>query len=291
MAYELTYFYHEKKPEGGYNTEEKKELKKKIGNGFEEVSLEAVASAIIKQLARRDIWVVDVEVSEYTKKKVSFKESNDGSGIVLKNKKFSLDHSSALVATDLSVDLIEEAPAAPAPTNGVNLVHALQKKGKAGGVNLVEPPVNPNRVMFWATFEPHPFTQEARSKGLKFTVGKRYPVHRQTEGELGNTFHMTDDTKKIVKVDEKYFSVAGAGLVGDDEVEGGFSQQSTGEPEPKLAYWSHMKGDAGGGGGVPQLRGNGKSLKNIPEEYKNIPLDDGSIPDSYFNVPDIRKKR
>jgi hypothetical protein len=286
MAYELTYFYHERKPEGGYNIDEKKELKKKIGNGFEEVPLESVALAIIKQLARRDIWVVDVEVSEYTKKKVSFKESNDGSGIILKNKKFSFDHSSALVATDLSVDVLDEVPAAQ--PNGSNLVHALQKEaGKAGGINLIEPPINPNRVIFWVTFEPHPFTQEARSKGLKFTVGKRYPVHRQTEGELGNIFHITDDTKKIVKVDEKYFSVAGAGLIGDDEVKGGFSQQYIEEPEPKLAYWSHMKGDTG----VPQLRDNSKSFNKISEEYKNIPLDDGSIPDSYFDVPDIRKKR
>jgi hypothetical protein len=288
MAFELTYFYHEKKPEGGgYNTEEKKELKKKIGNNFEEIPLEQVATAIIKQLARRDIWVVDVEVNEYTKKPVSFKESNDGSGIVLKGKKFSLDHSASLVAVDVSVDLEE---ASQVPSSGMNLVAAAQKKqsSKPGGVNLVEPPVNPNRVMFWATFEPHPFTQEARSKGLKFSVGKKYPVHRQKDGPAGQTLYITDDAKKIVQVDEKYFSVAGAGLVGDDEVEGGFQQQDHGEPEPKLAYWSHMKGDSGGNG-VPQLRG--KSLKNIPDQYKDIPLDDGSIPDSYFNVPDIRKKR
>lgn len=289
MAYELTYFYHEKKPEGGYNTEERKELKKKVGNGFDDIPLEQVAGAIIKQLARRDIWVVDVEVSEYTKKPVSFKESTDGLGIVLKNKKFSLDHSATLVAQDISVDLVPEQAA---PTSSTALVKK-QVKGNAG-LNLVEPPVNPNRIMYWAQFEPHPFTQEARTKGLKFTVGKKYPVHRAKENEngVGQIFYVTDDVKKMVQVDEKYFQVAGAGLVGDDEVEGGFSPQGPPENEPKLAYWSHMKG-----GEAPQLRngnGNGsggKTMKDIPEQYRNIPLDDGSIPDSYFNVPDIRKKK
>lgn len=283
MAYELTYFYHEKKPEGGgYNTEEKKELKKKIGNNFEEVPLEQVASAIIKQLARRDIWVIDVEVAEYTKKPVSFKESNDGSGIVLKNKKFSLDHSATLVAQDLSVDLVPEE----APSNGVALVQRKQQAKGQTGLNLVEPPVNPNRVMYWAQFEPHPFTQEARAKGLKFTVGKKYPVHRAKDGVAGQILYLTDDTKKMVQVDEKYFSVAGAGLVGENEVEGGFGTQSPIQDEPKLLHWGQSDN-----GNVPQLRGSNKGIKDIPDQYKNIPLDDGSIPDSFFNVPDIRKKK
>lgn len=53
------------------------------------------------QLARRDIFVSGVEVFELSKKPISFRES-DG-GVVIKNKKFTFDHSVGFSVQDLSV--------------------------------------------------------------------------------------------------------------------------------------------------------------------------------------------
>ena len=90
MGFECCYYYHEK-VDGDYNREETKTFRKKVGDPFDEVPLEKLAASIIAQMARRDIWIVNVEIFELSKKQVSFKESKGG--IVIKNKKFSFDGS------------------------------------------------------------------------------------------------------------------------------------------------------------------------------------------------------
>ena len=88
MGYEVKYHYHDK-TESGYDTDDVKIFTKRVGKSFEDASLGAVASAIIRQLARRDIWVVNVEIVEFVKKEISFRESKGG--IVIKNRKFNFD--------------------------------------------------------------------------------------------------------------------------------------------------------------------------------------------------------
>ena len=51
VGYEIIYSYHEKQ-DGNYNKEETKTLKKKVGDPFEDVSLETLASSVMGQLAR-----------------------------------------------------------------------------------------------------------------------------------------------------------------------------------------------------------------------------------------------
>jgi hypothetical protein len=75
MGYEITYSYHEKADEG-YNKEETKSKKKKVGDPFEDVPLEKLASEIIKLMARRDIFVVGFEIFELAKKEVTFRETS-----------------------------------------------------------------------------------------------------------------------------------------------------------------------------------------------------------------------
>jgi hypothetical protein len=89
MGFEITYKFHEKLEEGGYDKEKVKELKKEIGEPFEDIPLQKLAAAIMLQLARRDVWVIDVEVTEVVRKKIKFKEVEGG--ISLKNKKFTLE--------------------------------------------------------------------------------------------------------------------------------------------------------------------------------------------------------
>ena len=86
MGYEVVYFFHPRDEEGNYQKNETKELKKKVGDAFEDVPLEKLASVVMSQLARRDIWVFDVKIQELVKKEISFKETKGG--IVIKNKKF-----------------------------------------------------------------------------------------------------------------------------------------------------------------------------------------------------------
>ena len=63
---------------------------------LEDVPVEKLANAILLQLARRDIMVFDVDISEFVKRKVSFKETKGG--ILIKNKRFMLDGTVEVVA-------------------------------------------------------------------------------------------------------------------------------------------------------------------------------------------------
>ena len=87
MGFECCYYYHEK-VDGDYNKEETKTFKKKVGDPFDDVPLEKLAASIMAQMARRDIWIVNVEIFELSKKPVNFKESKGG--IVIKTKSFLL---------------------------------------------------------------------------------------------------------------------------------------------------------------------------------------------------------
>jgi len=68
MGYEVIYHYKEKL--NGEFSEETKTYKKRIGDPYEELPPEKLASVIFGQLARRDIYVKDVEIYEITKKKI-----------------------------------------------------------------------------------------------------------------------------------------------------------------------------------------------------------------------------
>ena len=88
MGYELIFHYKEAESPGVYK-DEIKNKSYKIGKVTEDVGLDVLAGKILAQLARRSILIVDVEIYEYAKKKLNYRETNDG--IVLKNKKFSFD--------------------------------------------------------------------------------------------------------------------------------------------------------------------------------------------------------
>src|SRR4051812_34990904 len=103
MGFEVIYTFHERLESAGYNTEEKKTMKKRVGDPFEEVDLDKCAGAILAQLARRDIWVTDVEVFELSKKKVTFREAKGA--VILKNKKYQMDGATAAIVGE-----IQEAP-------------------------------------------------------------------------------------------------------------------------------------------------------------------------------------
>jgi hypothetical protein len=300
MGYEVTYIYHER-VDGKYNTEEKKELKKKIGSPMDETPLEQLAAAVLAQMARRDILVVDVEIKEFTKRNISFKQSNDGNSILIKGKKFGLDQSAALVAQGGLTESFEEESEVsdeaenfsqnfaqvkvtmPVSIDPFKPVVVPGKKPVVAGGNLApEAPVNKNKVMFWVEYEPNDRQiVVARQKKYRLTQSKRYPVHRATPNDLGGQeIYISDDAGQVLKISEDYFSVVGKGLVGDDEV--GFSEPRGVGPKPRLMYEGQMRADPG----VPEVR----APRQIPEHLKHIPIDgqDVGIPDQLFAVPVLR---
>lgn len=207
MGFEVTFKYHERKEKGGYNTEETKELSREIGKPFEEVSLEKLAAAIMMQMARRDIWVVDCDIVELTRKKVSFRET-DG-GVVIKNKKFTLD----TIANEVKCeDLAPQVVDVPQTVT--------QQPVKATQVQQTEPPPGqlgaPQRM---EAYDPDP--QLARLNLVKgFTPGKRYPIFKEMrdprEGQMGRALPMlyltVDDSGKQRRVPQDYFVPVTAGL-------------------------------------------------------------------------------
>ena len=83
----------------------------------------------------------------------------------------------------------------------------------------------------------------------------------------------TDDTGKVVIVEDKFFVNAGVGLFGDKELD--FSGNSR-KPmnQSKLLY-------------EDELRVESSNL----QRNSNIPIDNGMIPDNYLQVPDLRANR
>jgi len=276
LGFEVVFEYHERKVDGSYDTQNRLELKKKVGNGCDDTPLEKLAASVLSQLARRDIWVVDVKVVEFVRKEVNFKESKDGRGIVLKNKKFSFDGSVGLV-----VDEVQDAePELAAAMNSVAVVPAV--KAKVTGGNLAPIVVNQSRVLFKVTYDPEGRNRiEADSQGFKLTFGKKYSVHRQHEnplgGHFGNILTISDDANKPIEVDEKYFTVVGAGLMGGEE----FNRDFQRDKEPRLSYDN--------GRGQAQSGSRRLSRENIPEQFRHIPIEGEEMADdSFMEMPELR---
>jgi len=227
MGYEVVYRYHEEMDDGGYNKEEVKEMSRKIGEPFEDVSLETLAQKIMAQMARRDIWVLpEVEIYELKKQKVNFKPCKGG--VVIKNKKFFLDNdNNQLVCQDISE--VQSQPqsqpqqmalvpqnAALAPHN--NLPVNMQQQGMAKrpikfvvlDADGATQDINGDRV---------PVSMAVKRAGLQFRAGQRYPVFQEMDDprdkrvdkfghptlDRKKVYMMLDDNKRDVMVSQDYF--------------------------------------------------------------------------------------
>lgn len=300
MGFEITYVYHPRKEEGGYNTEIKDEKTVKVGKPFDDTPLEKCAAAIMMQLARRDIWVVDVKVYELVKSEISFKESVDGKGILLKNKKYSLGSTAEAMAEDLVEETPPQILALPQgvqphellapPRNDLDDLYSATKPVPIR--KLPTPPVNQNKVLYHVYYEPEiVYLNEAKRLNLKFSADRKYPVHQivpHPSGNLGmQKIVVTDDTGKPITVDEKFFTSAGRGLLADEQL--GFSGSSGRQAnKKKLMYENELVLDS------PQdipPTGYKQIRKPNGAASAGIPVDDGSIPAEMMAVPDLRPGR
>lgn len=209
MGYEVVFSYKESGEKPGEYSEEVKKKTCRIGKTTEDVPLEDLAGKIMSQLARRNILIVDVEIYEYAKKRLSYRESSDG--IVIKNKKFGFA-SGVVVETEGFDESDEEEDFKPIPSVSKELA---DKSCPIAAKNLAKPQ---RRALRHEAYEPEPLAEfKAKQKGLKFTVGKRYPIY--SESSMGTTivYKTTDDSGRDVDVSSEYFVALGTGLVAQDD--------------------------------------------------------------------------
>lgn len=206
MGYEITFHYKE--------NEESKVKTINVGTPNEEISLELVAGKVFAQLARRNILVTDVEINEFTKKAVRYKEVDDG--IIIKNKKFKFDDgimtscsspdpTEAEEEANRIIELIKNHPALSQvakniakPTQPTEVpvsqdeeyieteAPVLRPTPPAPAPKPVAKTPNPfGKVLRQEVYSPpDEFLREAKRRGLKFTVGKTYPIYKEkTIGE------------------------------------------------------------------------------------------------------------
>jgi hypothetical protein len=291
MGFEIKYTYH---PRGddGYDTNKKEQKFVKVGKPFDETPLEKLAAAIMAQLARRDIWVVDVEVCEFVRKNISFKECKDGKGIVLKGKRFSFNEAAEMISEEEENE-VEEPGTSNEQKPQTNLISQNNSQSMDDLYSNPNKPVpvqkssqaqqvNQNKVIYKVLFDPSvQYINEVRRLGLRLTPDKEYPVHQVVQHPTGKLelqkIAVTDDTGKAVLVDEKFFTIVGTGLLADKQLN--FSG-STGRSykKPKLAFENELVMDMA-------------DPRSAKMSSRDIPLDDGNIPAELMAVPDIRANR
>lgn len=211
MGYEVVFSYKESGDSPGEYSDEIKRKTCRIGKATEDVPLESLAGRIMSQLARRNILIVDVEIYEYAKKQLKYRESADG--IVIKNRKFSFS-SGGVVELDSDDDSPEEDDFRPIPSPSRDLADRSCPMKRPELKNLAPS----RRVLRYEVYEPEPLSEfKAKQKGLKFTVGKRYPIY--SEESLGTSvlYKTADDSGREVTVGAEYFVAVGAGLTMQDD--------------------------------------------------------------------------
>lgn len=224
--FEVKYYYHERLENNEYDKENVKEVVKKIGSAFEEVPLEKLASKIISELARRDIWVINVEVNEFVKKPISFKETKGG--IVLKNKKFLLDGT-------VEIQAEPDSPIIQKPNETITQIQQPQIRQVINEepvkivkceVPKVEPEKPNKQVLRWEVLDPDPSAYPLL-KNKRVTIGKKYPImsedmtqQRVNHPQYGPSeqsillYVILDDAGKEVKMPCHYFTPELKGLLG-----------------------------------------------------------------------------
>jgi hypothetical protein len=248
MGFEIQYSFYEKSGED-YNKDEIKSFKKRVGDPFEDVPLDKLATMIIAQLARRDIFISDVEIYELSKKNVSFKETKGG--IVIKNKKFLFD------SAEGSLTCVDETPTVEA-SSVINNSSSCEVLGEPSNLSCSKAALQPHeilnpaprRVIESVVFSPEaPQAQEIRSKNLKLTIDKKYDVFekRPSPNGLGDLYLILDDKNKEQWVSDLYFVPSNINLFGDKEL--GFSDGPERSEGGKLLW-----GDASVDSSMPNIR-------------------------------------
>lgn len=253
MGFELIFHYQEEIEKGKYD-EETKARKVKVGSPQEDVPLESAAAKVFAQLARRNILVTDVEIYEFTRKKLSYKEVDDG--FLIKNRKFRFDDGPTAVVSEETSE--ESSPrdqlAALLAANPELLSQLAQQQGGGASppkkASVAEPPrsLDLGKPIREEVFDPPPFLKdEIKRRGLPFTKGQKYPIYDEKpnpNAQAGMDYVTVDDTGQKRTINSIHFNPP-------TKLDGPFEDQ--GPPagqEPNLSW-----DGADDKYGVPDLRG------------------------------------
>jgi hypothetical protein len=254
MGFEVLYNYHERLEEGGYNKDETKQLKKKYGDAYEDFSLEKLASGILVQLARRDIWVTNVEIHEYKKTKVNFRETKGG--IVIKNRKFLLDSDNNCIVKG---ELVDETTGEPVQPHNVSepTPNVQQKRRPIKWVLLDEAGITQGK-----NGERIPVMIAIQRAGLQLSANKKYPVFAEMDDprdkrvdkfgqpalDRKKVYQMWDNHQREVIVSQDYFVSAQVFLEGGRDFNTPVETGATNGSIPKLMFEGEVRDE------VPDLR-------------------------------------
>jgi len=241
VGYAVNYKYYEK-GERGYDTDEELEFDSKVGEPFEDISLEQLAGAIMAQFARRDVMVFDCTIHELAKKKISFKETKGG--IILKNKKYRFDQGAKLHCEDVvqvvpapplpagvmphevpvAVPVAVQTTVAPVPQavpQAVPAPHQTQAQPQSKILNG-KPPIR------YEVYNPEKYLEdEAKRRKLNFSHGTKYPIYEErnagNSAAHGIAYVTVDNTGVKQIMHANHFVPEGRGLVGDFSVDQGYT--------------------------------------------------------------------
>jgi hypothetical protein len=251
--FEVIFHYYEATEKGKYNEDAPKTKKITVGKLEDDTLLDSVAGKIIAQFARRNILVTDVEIFEYTKKKLAFKEEDDG--IRIKNKKYKFDDGAAIDGEETvgEEDLQKLAAILAANPNILSQIQGQQTSHQISQPHQALKPAKKLTVKRSEIFDPvdAALIPIAKSKGWAFTVGKQYPIYDEKLGAAvtdGMLYITTDDAGKQRIVSDKYF------LPIQKQLSGSFMEDNTsvigaGSREPQLHWDGAIDSE------VPNLRG------------------------------------
>lgn len=227
MGYLVTIKYHPQKDghEFKFDQEVEEEKKIRVGKKDEEVSHSDLAIILLKQLSRRDIYIFDVDVIEYVQKHLNIKNSKNG--IIIGNKKYSLDNGSV---TDVEVKEVEEKAKkeTDSPDSIKKIAKEVAKLLNGQNIKTSPPPPGPNRnnqktaapkapgnrqVIRSEYFNPEPayegLSDQFRNLGL--TIGKKYDIVNEIKsGGVPDKYTVINDNGGIIQVPITHFTATPA---------------------------------------------------------------------------------
>lgn len=261
MGYEITFVFKEQTEPGVY-AEEEKSRTIKVGTAEEELPLELVAAKIFAQLARRNILVVNVEIYEFTKKKLNYKETADG--ILIKNKKFKFDDG---IGNSVEIPISEDSSDQVAKllellSNNPDLSNLLNKKEATLATKIKKEEnkaphedIKKQKVLRHEIFDPPAFLlKEAKRRGLRFTVGNKYPILSEKLSEnpaVGLNYTTINDLGERQILASIHFNPVPVKLEGNF-VEGPIMPAVASVGKDPVLSWDGVVDD--GMGAVPSLR-------------------------------------
>ncbi len=246
MGFFIQYKYNKEITKGEYDKSETLEGSIKVGSPYEDVPTEVLAGKIMALLARRNILVVEIEAFEIEKKKINYRELDDG--IVIKNKKFKFDDGPAIeAAEDVEVDpkMLLSDPRVQAAIKQLNLTpniipaapKSIVPKERSLRVEVYMPE---DADQIWLKNS----ERLNNGKSLALTPKKRYPIFEERPhpaGTNGGMLYVTvDDNGNRVLASDKLFQLPPTLIEGS----GGPNKESS----PKLMYEGEQSA------GMPELR-------------------------------------